>query len=318
MHHNHWLLLITSLPGPSGTPRMRLWRALKARGAAILRDGVHLLPASPQSEILMRDQAAQLREAGGNAYVVDFASSGQAESEHFETLFERCDDYDRWTGETLALMNALVGLEEPGGRRQQARLRRELESIVGTDYFPGAARERAAATLDALESAVNARFSPGEPSAAEGAIPTRRQADFQARRWATRKNIWVDRIACAWLIRAFIDPQAEFVWLARAADCPGDAVGFDFDGATFSHVGKLVSFEVLLQSFGHDQDPALAKIGALVRYLDIGGVPVPEAAGFVAMLAGAKHAHGEDDALLDAAGKLLDHLYAAYTAPGRP
>ena len=318
MVHNQWLLLITSLSGPSGTPRMRVWRALKARGATILRDGVHLLPAGTQSKALMNDQAAQLRKAGGNAYVIDFTSNDEAQSEHFQGLFERNDDYQRWTEEAVTLVNALAELEEPEGRRQQARLRRELETIVGIDYFPGAARDRAAATLDALESAVNARFSPDEPSAAEGVIPARKRADFHACRWATRSNIWVDRVACAWLIRSFIDRQAEFLWLARAADCPDDAVGFDFDGATFSHMGKKVSFEVLLQSFGLDQDPALAKLGALVHYLDIGGVPVPEAAGFVAMLAGAKHANGADDALLDAAGKLLDHLYAAYSTHSKP
>jgi hypothetical protein len=90
-------------------------------------------------------------------------------------------------------------------------------------------------------------------------------------------------------------------------------VGCDFDGATFSHTGNRVSFEVLLHSFDLHQDPALAKLGALVHYLDIGGAPVPEASGFLAILAGAKQAHAEDDSLLHAAGQLLDHLYAAYT-----
>ena len=95
-------------------------------------------------------------------------------------------------------------------------------------------------------------------------------------------------------------------------------MGFDFDGATFSHVGDRVSFEVLLASFGLDDDAGLARIGALVHYLDVGGVPVPEADGFVTMLSGAKAARDDDDALLDAAGSLLDHLYAAYAGdPGR-
>ena len=313
MFHNQWLLLINSLPGPSGTPRMRVWRALKARGAGILRDGVYLLPATRESKNILREQAAQVQEAGGSAYVIDFESDEREQSEHFQTLFDRSSDYDQWTEEVAILMNRLTELDEPESRRQEARLRRELEAIAGTDYFPGPARDRAATTLDDLESAINARFSPDEPSAVEGAIPSRPLADFQGRRWATRRNIWVDRVACAWLIRRFIDGQADFLWLADAADCPGDAVGFDFDGATFSHVGNHVSFEVLVHSFGLHEDPALARLGELVHYLDIGGVPVPEAAGFVAMLAGAKDEHAEDDALLDAAGRLLDHLYAAYT-----
>ena len=313
MSYDHWLLLITSLPGRSGTPRMRVWRALKARGARILRDGVYLLPATTQSEGALREQAAQVRKAGGSAYVIDFASNSEEQSEHFQGLFERSGDYDQWTEEVVAFMNRLAELNEPESRRQEARLRRELEAIVGSDYFPGPAKDRAESTLDGLESAVNARFSPDEPTAAEGVIPSRSLADFQGRRWATRRHIWVDRVACAWLIRRFVDEQATFLWLVHAADCPADAVGFDFDGATFSHVGTHVSFEVLLRSFGLHEVPALARLGALVHYLDIGGVPVPEAAGFVAMLAGAKDEHADDDALLDAAGRLLDHLHAAYT-----
>ena len=313
MLDDRWLMLITSLPGRSGTPRMRVWRALKAGGAGILRDGVYLLPAATKSEGILREQAKHVREAGGSSHVIDFASNSEAQSEHFRGLFDRSGDYDQWTEEVVALMSRLAELNEPESRRQEARLRRDLEAIVGTDYFPGPARDRAAVTLDELDLAVKTRFSPDEPTAVEGAIPSRSLADFQGRRWATRRNLWVDRVACAWLIRRYIDKRAEFLWLARAVDCPDDAVGFDFDGATFSHVGNHVSFEVLLRSFGLHEDPALARLGALVRYLDIGGVPVPEAAGFIAMLAGAKEEHAADDALLDAVGRLLDHLYAAYT-----
>lgn len=306
-------MLVTSLPGRSGTPRMRVWRALKAQGAAILRDGVHLLPASGESERIMREQAAQIEEAGGSAHVIDFISNDGAQWDDFRALFDRSGDYEQWHGEAAALVGRLAALDEPDCRRQQARLRRALEAIVATDYFPGAAGDCATAALLDLESAVNARFSPDEPSAAGGAIAPRSIADFQGRRWATRRNIWVDRIACAWLIRRFIDRRAKFVWLAHIDDCPDDAMGFDFDGATVSHTGKLVSFEVLVRSFDLHEDRALARLGALVHYLDVGGTPVPESAGFIAMLAGAKQVHTDDDSLLDAAGSLLDHLYAAYT-----
>jgi len=313
MFNDQWLMLITSLPGPSGTPRMRVWRALKARGAGILRDGVHLLPASVETERALKEQAEQVEGAGGNAHIIHFTSDDQAQSAYFQALFDRSGDYDQWNESVADFMNRLVELDEPQSRRQVARLRRELEAVFASDYFPGPGRERAATALDDLESTLNRHFSPDEPTATAGAVPPRSLEEFQGRRWATRENMWVDRVACAWLIRRFIDQQAQFVWLARPSECGDDILGFDFDGATFSHVGNHVTFEVLLQSFGLHQDPALAKLGALVHYLDIGGVPVPEAAGFVAMLAGAKEEHGEDDALLNAAGKLLDHLYAAYT-----
>jgi hypothetical protein len=291
---------------------MRVWRALKAGGAGILRDGVYLLPAGGETEALARVQGEQIREAGGSAYVVEFTSDDDGRSAHFRGLFDRAEEYRGWTEAVAELVAGLRELNETEGRRRSARLRREVEAIIAIDYFPGPARDRAQATLRDLEAAVNGRFSPDEPESIEGTVPSRQLRDFQGRRWATRENPWVDRVASAWLIRRFIDHEAQFPWLAHPADCPVDAVGFDFDGAAFSHVGDRVSFEVLLASFGLEDDIALGRIGALVHYLDVGGVPVPEADGFVTMLTGAKAAADGDDALLDAASRLLDHLYAAY------
>jgi hypothetical protein len=97
----------------------------------------------------------------------------------------------------------------------------------------------------------------------------------------------VDRVASAWLIRRFIDPDARFLCLKEPQDCPPEAVGFDFDGAEFTHLGARITFEVLMASFDLDEDRALRRIGALVHYLDVGGIPVPEATGFAAILAGA-------------------------------
>ena len=67
--------------------------------------------------------------------------------------------------------------------------------------------------------------------------------------WATRQRVWVDRVASAWLIRRFIDPDARFLWLTTPQDCPADAIGFDFDGAAFTHTGHRVTFEVFVASF---------------------------------------------------------------------
>lgn len=121
-------------------------------------------------------------------------------------------------------------------------------------------------------------------------------------------------MASAWLIHRFIDPRASFRWLEKPADCPKRAVGFDFNGAEFSHVGARVTFEVLAASFGLDHDPRLARLGRLIRYLDIGGVPVPEAAGFASVMAGARARHDEDDdALLKDMSVTLDCLYAGYS-----
>src|SRR5690606_10116625 len=129
--------------------------------------------------------------------------------------------------------------------------------------------------------------------------------------WATRRRPWVDRLASAWLIRRFIDPQAQILWLDSPGDCPPDALGFDFDGATFSHVGGRVTFEVLAASFGLEQ-AAIARLGLLVHCLDVGGIQPPEAVGIESVLAGLRETLTQDDSLLTAASAVFDGLLANF------
>jgi hypothetical protein len=153
----------------------------------------------------------------------------------------------------------------------------------------------------------------GEPRAGTGEIRRLAMADFQGRTWATRKHLWVDRMASAWLIRRFIDRKAKFLWLDNPKKCPKTALGFDFDGAAFTHVGSRVTFEVLMASFGLEGNPALARIAALVHCLDVGGEPPAEAAGIEAVLAGVRtSAGGNDDKLLKEAGRVFDGLHALH------
>jgi hypothetical protein len=188
----------------------------------------------------------------------------------------------------------------------------QLEALAAVDFFPSAAQARAREGLDKVRMRVNRRFSPAEPTSLEGEVQRRRLSDFRGRRWATRKRLWVDRVASAWLIRRFIDPDAQLIWLDRPADCPGDAIGFDFDGAAFTHVGDRVTFEVLLAAFGL-RDVSLDRLGALVHFLDVGGEEVVEAPGFEAVLAGMRDRCADDDALLAAAAPVLDALHEHFS-----
>ncbi|MGN6457446.1 MAG: chromate resistance protein ChrB domain-containing protein [Achromobacter mucicolens] len=310
---NSWLMLVASLTGRSPAPRMRLWRALKGAGAALLRDGVYVLPASEEAGALFRSQAEEVERAGGNAHVVAFTATDPEQDADLRRTFDRTEAYAPGLERLATLRAELPRLAEVEARRRLAGMRRELEGIAATDFFPGSARAQMEAALADAEHAVNAQFAPDEPRTVQAAIPHRLAADYQGRTWATRRHLWIDRVSSAWLIRRFIDPQARFLWLAEPGDCPPDALGFDFDGAAFTHDGPRVSFEVLAASFGLDHDPRLARLGRVISYLDIGGVPVPDAAGLASIMAGARARHGEDDdALLQDMSIVLDSLYAAY------
>ncbi len=311
-----WLLLIVSLPTAGATARMRIWRAVKVLGCAALRDGVYLLPAHAEQAAHLRNLADEAQQESGQAWLLRVQAEDAAEDGMCHALFDRTPDYTDWLAALSEARKTLPGLAAAERNRLQRRHARAYEAIRKIDFFPNEASVRADAQWRDFSAAIEATRSPGEPHAAAGSIPRRDPSQYQGRLWATRRHLWVDRVASAWLIQRFIDPHARFAWLESPADCPADALGFDFDGATFTHVGERVSFEVLLASFGLDGNHGLARLGAVVHALDVGGSSAPEASGFEAILAGARKRLADDDALLMEIGAVLDSLYA-YFSGGR-
>jgi hypothetical protein len=309
-----WLLLILTLPTESATARMRFWRTLKALGCAALRDGVYLLPYSEEKAMALQKLADGVVEAGGSATLVQTSSRDGAQEAVFRGSFDRSEEYAQFSKALGLARKTLSRLSAAQTNRLLRRLRREYEALRAIDFFPGEATRRAAAHWSDFAGLVDTVLSPDEPHAADGAIRRLDRNAYQGRTWATRRHLWVDRVASAWLIRRFIDPKARFVWLDRPSACPKKALGFDFDGAAFTHLGDKVTFEVLAHSFGLNQDPALVRLGELVHALDVGGAAVPEAGGFEALVSGARERVADDDALLEQMTPALDSLYAFYAA----
>lgn len=307
-----WLLFILTLQGQQPAVRMRVWRALKALGTAVLRDGVYLLPNRVEFIEPLQAQSEEVTVSGGTAQILEVNARDEEQQAEFRELFDRTSEYEKLMLEISDARKEIVGLDRAALATRVTRVQRDYEAIALQDFFPGAARDQAGEALEDLARAANAVLSPDEPHAAAGRIQRVNPAKYQGRSWATRARPWADRLASAWLIKRFIDPRAKLLWLKSPKECPKRAVGFDFDGAEFTHVRAKVTFEVLLASFGLDGDPALERIGALIHYLDVGGVPVPEAAGMEALLRGARAAWSDDDALLAEAGRLFEYLYAHY------
>jgi hypothetical protein len=307
-----WLLLITNLPGHNPTLRMRIWRALKAAGAGLLRDGAYLLPNGERSRQVLEEQGAEIKAAGGAVQVLSFDAESAGQHAQLVALFDRTNEYAESIERVEALKCELVKLTEPEARQRLASIAREVAALATRDFFPSEPRKQMEGALADAETAINARFAPDEPHAAHRKIQPRDRKEYRGRTWATREHLWIDRVASAWLIRRFIDPQAKFLWLKRVKDCPKRALGFDFDGAEFTHVDSKVTFEVLLSSFSLEQNAGLVRLGALVHHLDVGGIPIAEGPGFATIMAGARALQPDDDALLKAMTPVLDSLYAGY------
>ena len=304
--------LVLSLPTRNSTLRMRVWRALKDSGCAVLRDGVYLLPVDAPDGVLKKLEV-EIRSNGGFAMTL---AATPHNGERLEEMFDRTAEYGALVQKIAATRASLPRLGPRRGHTALRRMEQALNKLASIDFFPGEAKQQAVAALTALKDSYAALHSRTEPRPSMKGIRLLDPARFQKHVWATRKSPWVDRLASAWLIKRFIDREAKFVWLERPSDLPKKAHGFDFDGAEFTHVKNRVTFEVLLASFGLEGDHALAAIAPAVHFLDAGGIPVPDAKVVEAMLKGAREKARNDDALLAEAMRTFDLLYSGYRATG--
>jgi hypothetical protein len=249
---------------------------------------------------------------------VEVGLKADAHAEHVRKLFDRSSEYGGLVEKMRVVDAALPRLGSRRAQTQIQRLRRSFERLAESDFYPGPAKAQAQAALTALAARMDELYSGGEPRASRKRVRRADPAKYRGRLWATRSNPWVDRLASAWLIKRFIDTDAKFAWIERPRDCPRKAVGYDFDGAEFTHSGGRVTFEVLASSFGLEHDAALAAIGAAVHFLDIGGIPVADAKGLETVLRGARAKARNDDELLAQAMKIFDLFYSAYRKEAQP
>jgi hypothetical protein len=303
-----WYLLILSLAAGLATPRMRIWRALKAAGAAVLRDGVYLLPGRPECADLFQSLADDVRAQGGNAWCVE-VSGGEVGG--FIHLFDRSAAYGELNAAMAVTRRALSANAGAESARLARRHRKAWTQIGAIDFFPGVERAQTDAELQALESAVERMAAPGDAQPRPAHITRRKAADYRKRTWATRRRPQVDGLASAWLILRHVDSAATFLWLPTPADCPAGAVGFGFDGAAFAPAGGKVTFETLLESFALEK-PGLQRIAALVHALEAGGTRPPEADGLERLIEGSRARLADDAELLEAALQVFDSLQAAF------
>ena len=308
-----WLLVVATLPTEFPAARMRVLRTFEALGAAMMRDGVFLLPETPANRQAVERLVDYITMNAGSAQALKATPLDAAQYASFRKLFDRSARYEELT-KTVESLKVGFGLADPSAiSRVLNKQRREFEAIAALDFFPTPAQERANAALVSAEADVRNLLFPTQ--AAPGA---KTREKFLGRVWATRHPLWADRLASSWLIRRFVDPEATMVWLDKTQACPPEALGFAFDGARFANSGNRVTFEEMLVQLHMESNPGLAKIGGIVHFLEArGGNPVPEAAGVQTLLQGALRRSASADELLGEVEKTFDLLYDAYCEPGK-
>ena len=309
-----WLILTATLPTQPSALRVRVWRALKATGAGTLREGVYALPASAPSAQALWGLERAITEAGAEAHMLVVKARDDEQEKSFRGLFDRSDLHAELVQSIKEARRTLKKATEAELHRTLRGLEQQLQAIRANDFFPGKDSDKATSALAALRREVELHLSPGEPAPSSADIARQSVDDHQGKTWATRKRPWIDRLATAWLVRRFVDKSPRFIWLDDPKKCPKSALGYDFDGARFTHVGDKVTFEVVAHTFGLEDDPGIRRLGELVHYIDVGGIPVDEASGIETLVRGLQAQYAKDDELLTAAVVLFDALYTALKA----
>jgi len=317
---DRWLLLIHQLPAKPAYLRVKVWRRLQALGAVAVKNAVYALPANEQTQEDFQWILKEITEGGGEAMICEAQLIDGVSDQKVRSLFTaaRDEDYEPIAKEARALAEALRqdlnAMTQVEGRAQLTRLKAKLAQVVAIDFFGANGRE----TVDGLLTGLESKLTEGtavETSENGAAHQTAALAHLKDRTWVTRQGVHVDRIACAWLIRRFIDPGARFKFVSGKGYAPSfGELRFDMFEAEFTHEGDRCSFEVLLGHAGLTE-PALQAIAEIVHDIDLkdGKFGRDEAAGIKALIAGVAMAHRSDEERLTRGGAIFDDLYEHFS-----
>ena len=310
-----WVLLIHQIPPKPDYFRVKVGRRLQRLGAVAIKNSVYVLPRSDETVEDFQWQMREVVAGGGEASVCEANFVDGLTDSEIEALFRtaRDADYCEIVAAAQRLRKALPNGARPpriDGRGQIEaefnRLKRRLTDIVAIDFFGAPTRREAHEELAGIEARLRPPGARPRASAAPVAPPG-------GATWVTRVGVHVDRIASAWLIRRFIDPQARFKFVPPEGyrPRPGE-LRFDMFEAEYTHEGEACTFETLAARFAAD-DGAIRVIGQIVHDIDYkeGKFGRPETPGVERLIAGIAKQHGDDSARLELGAALFDALYAA-------
>ena len=310
-----WLLLIHQLPPKPDYFRVKIWRRLQRLGAVAIKNSVYVLPKNDQTQEDFQWVLREIVEGRGEASLCEARFVEGLSDEQVEALFQvaRGAEYDQIAEEARRLAESpLPDEQREATRRTQleidlTRLKRRLAEVVAIDFFGAPGREAAEGLVSGVEARMTGKNSMLGPDSAR----TFRREDFLGKTWVTRKGIYVDRIASAWLIRRFIDPDARFKFVPPKGyrPQPGE-LRFDMFEAEFTHEGDRCTLEVLIERMVID-DPALNPIAEIVHDIDLKDSKFgrQETPGIERLVAGIAMAHKDDENRLARAAAVFDDLY---------
>ncbi|HEX7297215.1 MAG TPA: chromate resistance protein ChrB domain-containing protein [Pyrinomonadaceae bacterium] len=318
-----WVLLIHLLPAKPTNLRVRIWRKLQKLGAVAIKNSVYVLPASEKAHEDFQWLKQEIEAAGGEASVFKAASVEGATDQEIIAAFREARDQEfaviaaEFDGLTGAIREQSRGKHLSAGRlsaheSEIDRLHSELERIAGNDFFDATVRAVAFAAYTRCRKQLRAAQGPkAETASSDRKAGKLDVATYQGRRWVTRRNLHIDRLASAWLIKQFIDKRPRFYFVSEGETIEG-AIPFDMFEAEFSHQGEDCTFETMLKRFGLSENKGLREIAEIVHDIDLKDDKFHrlEALGLNAIIDGLSKVLRDDRKLLQQSAVIFDGLHA--------
>ena len=313
--HGRWLLLIHQIPPKPSYLRVKIWRRLQRLGAVAIKNSVYALPKSDQTREDFQWILREVIEGGGDGTLCEARLVDGITDDQVEELFQaaRTADYGQIADDVRRLTRTLPAKAKVNEERRPqleveiARIKKRLDEVVAIDFFGAPGREAAAG----LVSGIEARVCGGKTSRPTSESEPKILENLRGKTWVTRKGIHVDRMATAWVVRRFIDPEAKLKFVPAKGYAPlANEVRFDMFEAEFTHEGDCCSMEVLISRVGID-DPGLVPIAEIVHDIDLKDSKFQrqETSGIARLIDGIAMSHKDDDVRLSRAAAIFDDLY---------
>jgi hypothetical protein len=309
-----WLTLLMSLPPTPTRHRVGVWRKLQRMGAVRLRGSAWILPATAETTELFQWLVQEIQSFRGEATLLHVDRIENMSTEQVTALFHkaRAAEYHAVIDgcrEILSLLDRRLAQRRGSVTQLRAKLdalKRELDRIQAIDYLAAPVGHRARELWETTAKRLRAAETRPRP------VGGRHRISLPPRgtTWVTRPRPHIDRIASAWLIKRFCDPQATFAF-ADAADAARKGVPFDVLGADFGHHGDDCTFETLVKRF-RLKDGRIKLIAEIVHEADLhdGKFSRDESLGVDLAIRGLAEATADDHTLLERGMAIFDGLYS--------
>lgn len=318
-----WILLIHLLPPKPTNLRVRIWRKLQRIGAVAIKNSVYVLPATEETHEHFQWLKQEIEAAGGEASVFRAGSVEGTTDEEIIAVFRKARDEEfaaisaEFDGLTGAIREHSRGKHLSAGRlsaheAEIDKLHVELERIAANDFFNASLRAAAFSAYERCQKAIRAAQGPsGKATVSRKKGRTFDVAKYQGQRWVTRRNLHIDRLASAWLIKQFIDKRPRFQFVAEGEVVEG-GIPFDMFGAEFTHHGEDCTFETMIKQFGLAESKGLGAIAEIVHDIDLKDDKFHrlEAPGLNSIVDGLSKVLRDDRKLLQQTSIIFDGLHA--------